>query len=355
MKIDRHNYEEYFILYWDNELSEEQKQEVEKFVSETDDLQEEFRLLGETRFRPDDTIQYEYKKFLLGHGGESVNIANYKEQLLSYIDDELTPVQQKQLEEFISIHPAAQKELAQLQKVKLEPEQDIVFPDKSILYRREERTPVIRLTWLRVAVAAAVIIIAGLVTFRLTTGNSNGTTEEFATAKKSDEIKLKENENSPGSNTIADNNKKINDNTPETKTRPESPAPAETNQLAVTGKSKDKKYRVPDVKSIEEDEPVIAQTEIQENTPEETIFPEPVKTTGETVAYNEMEKKNNLFENTGVTERPTPSYSIYNESPKESGGLKEFFRKTTRMIERRTRSQNTDDNKLLVGVFAVSL
>jgi hypothetical protein len=354
MKIDRHNYEEYFILYWDNELPEEQKQEVEKFVSENDDLQDEFRLLGETRFSPENDIQYEYKNFLLNTGDSSVNIANYKEQLLSYIDDELTPVQQKQIEEFISLYPAAQKELVLLQKVKLAPETEIVFPDKSVLYRREEKGPVIRLTWLRVAVAAAVIIVAGLVTFRLTTGNSNGTTEGFVSAKKSNEVKLNEDENTPGSNIISDNSKKVTDNTPDTKSLSESPVPAETDQLAVTDKSKDN-YNIPGVKSMEEDEPVTAQTEIQQNTTEEIIFPEPIKITGETVAYNETEKKNNLFENTGVTERPTPSYSIYNESPKESGGLKEFFRKTTRMIERRTRSQNTDDNKLLVGVFAVAL
>ena len=44
------------------------------------------------------------------------------------------------------------------------------------------------------------------------------------------------------------------------------------------------------------------------------------------------------------------------KSDKEGGGIKEFLRKTTRVFERRTRIQTTtDDNKLLVGAFAVSL
>jgi hypothetical protein len=51
MIIDRHNYEECFILYWDNELTVSQKQAVENFVKENTDLQEEFKLLGQTRFR----------------------------------------------------------------------------------------------------------------------------------------------------------------------------------------------------------------------------------------------------------------------------------------------------------------
>ena len=113
MKIDRHNYEEYFILYWDNEIPEDQKREVEQFVSGNDDLQEEFKLVGETRFSPDTDIQYAYKNFLLNNNDASVNIANYKEQLLSYIDNELTDAQKKQAEEFVSVHPAAQKELLQ--------------------------------------------------------------------------------------------------------------------------------------------------------------------------------------------------------------------------------------------------
>jgi hypothetical protein len=57
MIINRHNYEECFILYWDNELSASQKQAVENFVKENQDLQEEFNILGQTRFVPDNNIQ----------------------------------------------------------------------------------------------------------------------------------------------------------------------------------------------------------------------------------------------------------------------------------------------------------
>ena len=41
---------------------------------------------------------------------------------------------------------------------------------------------------------------------------------------------------------------------------------------------------------------------------------------------------------------------------KEKGGLKQFLRKTTRVFESRTNIKTTtDDNKLLLGAFAVSL
>src|SRR6187551_7825 len=172
MIINRHNYEECFILYWDNELSASQKQAVENFVKENQDLQEEFNILGQTRFVPDNNIQLEKKEFLLNNS--FINITNYEEQLLNYIDDEVTADQRKEIERFAGQYSVVKQELALLQKTKLQPEAEVVFPDKSILYRREEKVRVISMTWFRVAVAAAIILIAGFATFRLINANKNG-------------------------------------------------------------------------------------------------------------------------------------------------------------------------------------
>jgi hypothetical protein len=62
--------------------------------------------------------------------------------------------------------------------------------------------------------------------------------------------------------------------------------------------------------------------------------------------------------NSSVTKSSTPTFAIMDDDDfvKEKGGLKEFLRKTTRVFERRTKIQTTtEDNKLLVGAFAVSL
>jgi len=171
MIIDRHNYEECFILYWDDELTVSQKQAVENFVKENTDLKEEFEILGQTRFTPENNTQFEEKEFLLNNS--FINITNYEDQLLNYIDDEVTDDQRKEVEKFAGQYPAVQRELALLQKTKLQPEAEVVFPDKSILYRREEKTRVISMTWFRVAVAAAIILIAGFATIKLVTDNKN--------------------------------------------------------------------------------------------------------------------------------------------------------------------------------------
>ena len=60
--------------------------------------------------------------------------------------------------------------------------------------------------------------------------------------------------------------------------------------------------------------------------------------------------------NSAVTLKDNPSLYIPGPEKGRGGGLKELLRKTTRVFERRTKIQTTtEDNKLLVGVFAVSL
>ena len=353
MKPDRHNYEEFFILYWDNELAAEQKQLVEEFVQQNTDLQEEFRLFGETRFIPEKTISFANKETLTVDENVFINPSNYRDQLISFIDDELTAEQKSSVEKFIALNPSLQQELSVLQKTKLRPETEIVFPDKSLLYHREEKVRVIRMVWFRAAVAAAIILIAGFVTFRL--------------VNTPDKPGLGEQKNSFSND---QNNTVINDKNPNagTSTFPE-PNPEtkiEVNNSALinhssTPKSEKKNNLTQQTQNQKPDEPLIVQADIPQTSDSQTNPPQPIKGVNDAVIIAETEKPDKVFDNPSVTSRANPSYVVYNPDIKndqdaEKGGLRGFLRKTTRVFERRTKIQTTtDDNKLLVGVFAVAL
>ena len=361
MKIDRHNYEEFFILYWDNELSAEQKQAVKDFIAQNADLREEFELFGESRFTPDPAIQLKEKDFLLNDS--FINITNYEEQLLNYIDNELTTEEKNKVEKFVQVQPAAQQELALLQKTKLQPEAEIIFPDKSVLYRREEKpVRIISMTWFRVAVAAAIIVIAGFTALQFINNGKNGNNNGFATIDNSKNT------------TVQDEEK--NSKTPSTNS--EKTIPGESITKVKDRKTIEKKEGYPlDEKNTEQI--------LTKNEPEnKNNLPKPRtdRTTNdrdasidasvnETFAYTpvELEKVgkvqktetpliNASFVDSDVTNKPQIALDIPEAEAKgkDGGGLKEFLRKTTRVFERRTKIQTTtEDNKLLVGAFAVSL
>lgn len=61
--IGINNYEEYFLLYTDNELNKKQKETTERFVLRHPQLQEEFTLLQQTKLAPE-VIEYRNKEEL---------------------------------------------------------------------------------------------------------------------------------------------------------------------------------------------------------------------------------------------------------------------------------------------------
>ena len=184
MNITRHNYEEYFILYLDNELGSDDRRQVELFVQENADLKEEFDLLLQTRLMPDDAVVFDKKQQLLKTALPGpINDSNFEEWLLLYIDDELTGQQKIAVEEFLVSHPSAKTELELLQKTKLHAEQAVIFPNKETLYRREEKVPVIGFPWRKIAVAASLLLAISTAAYLVF--NDKGSNEEKSISEKS--------------------------------------------------------------------------------------------------------------------------------------------------------------------------
>src|SRR5687768_11935592 len=93
--ISRSNYEEYFLLYADNELSTAEQVLLQQFLIVHPDLQQELDLLLSTRL-PMEEIKLDHKEGLLAH---SMKLNNVDEALLLYIDNELTETEKNRVEE----------------------------------------------------------------------------------------------------------------------------------------------------------------------------------------------------------------------------------------------------------------
>ncbi len=157
MEINRHNYETYFLLWVDGELSSQEEDMVERFITENPDLAEELAALQETKLPLDESIVFAHKESLLKVEYPALSMSSYETYFLLYIDDELSAKDKSDVELFVLQHPALQAEFMLLKQSKLTPE-SIVFANKEILYRKEEKEkPVIYMQWRRIAVAAALI------------------------------------------------------------------------------------------------------------------------------------------------------------------------------------------------------
>jgi hypothetical protein len=121
--ITRDNYEEYFLLYIDNELSVADREAVERFVAHHPDLQQDWKALLHCRLLPDEQLVFPDKEAL------------YKDE-----------AEEEEHDEFFHYSP----------------DLSIVFPDKASLYKKEEDKRIIWLPWLRVGAAAAVAGIVAL-------------------------------------------------------------------------------------------------------------------------------------------------------------------------------------------------
>jgi hypothetical protein len=158
MNINRNNYEEYFLLYADNELSAAEKYEVELFVEQYPDLKQELNLILFTINTPDKNIKLADKLFLMKKENSSfINENNYEAIFVLYHDDELSAEQKKETEQFVKKHPQFFNEFDLIGKAKLIADKKIIYPDKKDLYRREKPGKVIPLILWR-TVAAAVFI-----------------------------------------------------------------------------------------------------------------------------------------------------------------------------------------------------
>jgi len=93
MNINRHNYEEFFLLYADNELPADLRRAVEDFVQQNADLKEELNLLLELHLEPDTSLLFTNKESLLQPvllHDDAAPISEDEEKMLRLIDHELS-------------------------------------------------------------------------------------------------------------------------------------------------------------------------------------------------------------------------------------------------------------------------
>ncbi len=156
MNINRDNYETFFLLYTDNELSGAERKAVNAFVDANPDLLEELEILCQSVLVPGD-VTFDFKQSLLR---TELISSELQEKLLLHLDNELIATGKNEINQLIKNEPEVEKEWNELQAAKFDTNEKVVFKNKELLYRKESGK-LVTFHWRKLA-AAAVLVGFGL-------------------------------------------------------------------------------------------------------------------------------------------------------------------------------------------------
>jgi len=149
MNLNRNNYEAYFIDFLEGNLNPAQVDQFLDFISQNPDLKEElhsFELIS----LPTEKVSFQDKNKLYK------KTADRSTDTIAYLEGDLSITEEKLFENEMNTYPELKREYELFIKTRLQPDLEIIYPNRKQLYRKNGRQ--IKLKWKRSA--AAVIIIA---------------------------------------------------------------------------------------------------------------------------------------------------------------------------------------------------
>lgn len=345
--INLGNYEEYFILYMDNELNDDQVKMVDAFLLTHPDLQAEFEMLIGTRL-PIEEFCFDKETLLSGN----IKLNAIDEDLLLYIDNELTTDKKKIVELEIKSNSSYQTQHQGLLLTKLDASESIVYPDKEELYHRRKKIVPPRL-WIRIAAAVIVITTTGALYFSndgkpisihpVADATKSLQLDTITRAPAQQQIKLPE---QPAHFAVVSTPANKTKSNPKRNSGNKNEVNKGIQQLNNTSVSTDESYIV-----------------FAERLPKGITAINNTSSVDTRTASFDPSKKiiNNSVVTSSLALRTTREDTAAFRVPKDDvadnkGSFKSFLRKATRLIERKTGIDPTNgDDELLIGAVALKL
>jgi hypothetical protein len=161
MKINRNNYEAYFLDYIEGRLDEDSKEELAEFLQQNPSIKTELDTFENISLFPNnpefpaksDLYKLEFEKTTINH-------LNYGDYCIAYHENILTEEKKQECTHFSNLNYKNKEELIRSGKVYLVTDLNIICPNKKVLYHKAytiKRT-VIRMAATCLTVAASVII-----------------------------------------------------------------------------------------------------------------------------------------------------------------------------------------------------
>ena len=200
--IGQSNYEEYFVSYVEGMLNADEKKMVDDFLLKFPSHRQELELLKLAVLTPDEKIVFEQKDAL--KKTLTISEENFDEMAIASVEGLLTREEEKSFSASLSHNEAQQRAYTLYRQAKLSPDTSIVFEDKESL-KRKERGAFWRMTDVRFAAAAAVVLLLGILYWNYS-GSNAADHPGNDLAKKESAPKKDHGLSTPGKDPLANNN-----------------------------------------------------------------------------------------------------------------------------------------------------
>ncbi len=154
--IDRNNYEIWLLDFVDGQLTNEEERLLMQFLENNPPLKKELEGIIDLKLLSSNDIEFSEKAKLKRAAPPFSDLSLYNYLMVGDAENDLNEYEQLQLKRIIDNSPKALNDLNLFRKLKLQPEA-IVFTGKKSL--RRVSIHIKGISWLKVAVAAAMIIV----------------------------------------------------------------------------------------------------------------------------------------------------------------------------------------------------
>lgn len=159
MKINRNNYEAFFVDYLEGKLDEKLVDDFIGFLQQNPDLKEELSLFENISIGQEE-ITFNKKELLLK---EKYDVEHeFNSAAIASLEGDIPASEKAEFEKYLTRHPEKQKEAELFKLTKLQPDETIVFSRKNKLYKKEAGRSI--LLW-SMRVAAAFIVALSVYTY----------------------------------------------------------------------------------------------------------------------------------------------------------------------------------------------
>lgn len=191
MKINRDNYEAYFIDYLEGNLSERVVDDFIEFLQKNPDLKKELSLFESLVKAEAEDVVFQHKEKLYKEKYDSEKIFN--QAAVAQLEGDLSATEEKEFEDYLSKHPEKKKKLQLFNPILLTPDESVKFPNKKTLYHYSVRKTV--LLW---STRVAAILILALAVYWFTNESTNSLRPQNQVAEiKNNTPKIADNSENP--------------------------------------------------------------------------------------------------------------------------------------------------------------